>query len=355
MEKVQVQEQLQEFQVEHWGPAPAQPSMYKADRSLPCEIDMGDICMPLTRERALGQQREMLEAFSAEAFQERLRRCERKYARGSAAFKREHQQLAMDVQTSIIPKYGFEGSLTGVAEMLRAARTFKDDPEVNRNIQTINRLAVAPSSPSSLREVRSRIAALHEDVWQQQQQEEHWQQYLQQQEFLRSRQQSGEELEQQQRPVDKLTFRGAPVELDMEDITVPLERERALALQKELYDKFSAPGFQAQLRECELRHAGEPTELLREHQQLVMGVQASVIPKYGFEPTLEGVLHMLAGARDFADDPEVSANVAAINGLIALKGQARPAPRQAGLEPVASKKAFQSSVRVEAGADAHQG
>jgi len=369
MERLQQQEQLQEFQAEQWEQAQAQPSMGMAYTSVPCEIDMDDVPVPLTRERLLGLQHELLEAFSAEAFQARLRRCERKYPRSSAAFRREHQQLAMDVQAGIIPKYGFEGSLEGVGDMLLAIKPFTDDPEVSRNIQTINRLVAKSSPPAALRELRSGTVVPQDDAWHQHQQE-NWQQYQQQQEFLWSQQLSEEELEQQQRPADKLTFRGAPVEIDMEDVTVPLERERALTLQKditvplkreraltlqkELHDMFSARGFQAQLRECELRHAGQPAELHREHQELVMGVQASVLPKYGFEPTLEGVLDMLAAVRELAaDDPEVSANVDAINGLIALKARARPAPPPAGQEPATS--AGQGPSGAEAAAVAQEG
>mmetsp|Transcript_106805 Transcript_106805/g.195772 ORF Transcript_106805/g.195772 Transcript_106805/m.195772 type:complete len:488 (-) Transcript_106805:215-1678(-) len=108
-------------------------------------------------------------------------------------------------------------------------------------------------------------------------------------------------------------------ELDLNDLSpYPLTKESACALQQELRDQFSTASFQARLREVEDVCNPASTEFKKLQQELVFDVQRQIIPKYGFQASLDGVGEMrLAFKRQFSEDQEVSANTEAINRLIA--------------------------------------
>lgn len=77
---------------------------------------------PFTLERALCLQRELLEGFSAEGFQRRLQglRDESSGPAGARRYKVERLQLLLTVHSEVLPRYGFEGNLTGVMDMMAA-------------------------------------------------------------------------------------------------------------------------------------------------------------------------------------------------------------------------------------------
>ena len=80
----------------------------------------------------------------------------------------------------------------------------------------------------------------------------------------------------------------SPVELDMDDGFVPMTKERALALQRELRDRSSQVTFQAALRSCENTFACGSPKWKQIRQRLALKEQVQVIPKYGFPLTLDG-------------------------------------------------------------------
>jgi len=68
--------------------------------------------------KALALQAELMEAFSKPDFQRSL--CELKRLHKGGKFQMERTKLCLTVQGRVLPKYGFDGSLGGVMEMLEA-------------------------------------------------------------------------------------------------------------------------------------------------------------------------------------------------------------------------------------------
>lgn len=84
-------------------------------------------------ESALAMQQELIMAFSQDAFQKELQELEWTYGRETGQFAVERSQLALKVQSQILPKYGFEGSDRGVREMLQAVQGLNTNPDFRRN------------------------------------------------------------------------------------------------------------------------------------------------------------------------------------------------------------------------------
>jgi len=105
----------------------------------------------LTLAQAISLQKELLAAFQEHRFQQRLESLDRIYGAvpNSMEFQQERQELFLSVQSVILPKYGFEGTLAGVYRMLGAMGAFIEDPEVAQLAKDINRLLGVRSPPST--------------------------------------------------------------------------------------------------------------------------------------------------------------------------------------------------------------
>lgn len=322
-------------------------------RNVPCQIDMEDLeAVPLSRERALGLQQELSDRLSSLAFQQQLRECERTYGKDTLDFRREHQQLVLGLQSTVLPKYGYEASLEGVTKMLKDFEVFADDPEVSGNITAIDSLIWKYQRPGDQRKVAPRPARrvrprdapsrqregqlrLYAEAADEQRQEGEAQA---QEAFLKGllgapRSQSAPPPAAGASAAQLVAYQGLPVEIDMDDIRVPLSKELALSMQAELCGKLGEPSLQRQLRECARRHGTSSLEFRRERQQLVLGVQSHVLPKYGFEASLDGVAAMLAAVDALWEDPEVSSNAEELEGLLWIPGGHRGAAGRRSAQP----------------------
>mmetsp|Transcript_32296 Transcript_32296/g.74899 ORF Transcript_32296/g.74899 Transcript_32296/m.74899 type:complete len:449 (-) Transcript_32296:365-1711(-) len=105
----------------------------------------------MTRRRALALQRELLEGFTTQDFQERLRELmvESGAAPTSAEFHVERQELFLSVQRLVLPNYGFEGTLSGVYRMMGAMGPFVEDPEFSQLAQEIHTALGIHSPPET--------------------------------------------------------------------------------------------------------------------------------------------------------------------------------------------------------------
>lgn len=271
------------------------------------EIDMDSVQVPLSRARAVGLQHELRDHLAAEDFQERLCACERSHPQGSLDFRRAHQVLVLEVQAKVLPKYGFEGTLQGVHDMLEAFEAFKEDSEITANIREINHLIWKPNKNHG----EHHDTPAHDAqklAWRDQ-----WQHILTEHPPVAAPAKAPV-------PPDHST-RNVGVELDLSAVQVPLTKQRLLGLQEELRDRLATPNFQARLRECEAAHDQHSADFRKEHQQLVLREQAEVLPKYGFPGTMQGVHDLLATIKsDFKEDPEVGENLRAIDALIWKEG-----------------------------------
>jgi len=285
------------------------------------EIDLDAVPVPLSRDRLLGLQHELQEALSEGEFQDRLCECERTLGRGTMEFRRQHQQLVLEVQSEILPKYGFEASLDGVARMLADVRAFQGDSEVAANIEAINALIWRP------RESRPEDASRREHHGQ-----AHGLDWLHR--WGHQRHMGGWAHPERAGPTKTSDLGSVGVEIDLDAVEVPLVKDRLLGLQGELRERLSAPDFQARLRECEGARDDSSLEFRKKHQQLVLGVQAKVLPKYGFEGSLQGVHDLMEAVGPFREDPDVAANLRALDGLIwgsCATPDAKAAPRRPGV------------------------
>mmetsp|Transcript_112716 Transcript_112716/g.291267 ORF Transcript_112716/g.291267 Transcript_112716/m.291267 type:complete len:1123 (+) Transcript_112716:151-3519(+) len=95
-----------------------------------------------------------------------------------------------------------------------------------------------------------------------------------------------------------LNFKGAsnPVEFHLLTPNGPsgnagLKLSKALALQAELMEGFAKPDFQRSLCELQKLHRGGKFQM--ERTRLCLTVQGDILPKYGFEGSLGGVMEML--------------------------------------------------------------
>jgi len=268
------------------------------------EIDMDDIPMELTRERALGLQEDLRDRLAAEDFQERLRECERTHKKGSLEFRRDHQSLVLEVQSQVLPAWGFKGSLEGVHDMLEAFEAFKSDAEITRNIEEIDSLIWKPFEHHDAPHHEAPKLSWHE---------------MARRPVQKLSPAEGKLLpEDALHPADLPVSQAPGVEIDMTALSpVPLTRGRLLGLQEELKENLGSHWFQKRLRDCKHANGEDTAAFRREHQQLVLEVQAEVLPKYGFEGSLQGVHDLLEAIKaSFSEDAEVSANIAAIDALI---------------------------------------
>jgi len=350
-----------------------------------CQLDLNDVPVPLTKERALGIQTELWEQFNTGYFQSSLTRLEKEFGDDTAKFKKWKQQLILNAQKDVLPKYGYKASVDGVAAMRLEFQHFTDDPEVAANRRAISELIEQnPDDPNWERDPYG-ILALDEhaskprlglpypsmavpDAWSVDKRALRARSLSPGPDFRRPAAQGRRAGSSS--PVRRAPARSPPpaarggaapvahpvllarvresgkklakpqiCQLDLDDLeAIPFDRTRALALQKELCDAFCAREFQSKLRKCEEEHAEGTVEFRKQQQSLVLAVQAEVIPRYGFQPSMEGVAEMRkAISETFADDPEIQANTEAINQLIGKTWGSHNGEQNAALAETASE------------------
>lgn len=121
-----------------------------------------------------------------------------------------------------------------------------------------------------------------------------------------------------------------------------LTLEDFLSMQRELREGFSEPAFRERLLDLERRHGKgyEDRGGEEERRQLFLSVQATVLPRYGFEPSQAGVLDMLVMASRHNGHQEFDRSRQELNRLLGLEprpGQG-PARKPAGSEAQAPGK-----------------
>eukprot|EP00434_Breviolum_minutum_P017532 symbB.v1.2.015474.t1/scaffold1156.1/size134879/4 len=95
-------------------------------------------------------QRELRDHFAEDKFQARLDEIEKK-ADGPGELARKRQELMLEVQSVVLPKYGFEGSRAGVYKMMAAMGPYVEQPEFTELAEEINSLLGLRSPPETWR------------------------------------------------------------------------------------------------------------------------------------------------------------------------------------------------------------
>merc|ERR1719178_515606 len=86
----------------------------------------------LTLEQALNMQDELQKGFSNTAFQMKLSELQRKFPKNGAQFMSARTELFLEVQSAVLPRYGFEGTQRGVIQMLAAAARWNGNKDFCR-------------------------------------------------------------------------------------------------------------------------------------------------------------------------------------------------------------------------------
>jgi len=121
-----------------------------------------------------------------------------------------------------------------------------------------------------------------------------------------------------------------------------LSLEQVLNLQRDLYAGFSSDEFQDKLAEHELLDTKGSTQWMTERSELFLTVQGQVLPKYGFESTQSGVVHMLQCTARFNSNPEYRQNREMLNellGLTSAEGKVEASPSRVAEEKAATPPA----------------
>jgi len=99
-------------------------------------------------EAALKMQLELNARFAEREFQQQLLELEWTWGATSPQFVRERIELTLGVQKEVLPKYGFEGSHAGVAEMMDALKAHHQNEEFLRNTYITDQLLRTNANPS---------------------------------------------------------------------------------------------------------------------------------------------------------------------------------------------------------------
>jgi len=98
--------------------------------------------------------------------------------------------------------------------------------------------------------------------------------------------------------------------------------DRALALQEDLMEGFAQPSFQASLsalhREFEEQNGLDGLAFQQKRTELLLTVQATVLPNYGFEGTPAGLVRMMKAFSPYMASKEVAWNNEQLNKLLPL-------------------------------------
>lgn len=97
-----------------------------------------------------------------------------------------------------------------------------------------------------------------------------------------------------------------------------LTREDALRCNEELYQGFTTDHFQRELANLASKHKEGSMPFLKARQELFLTVQKEVLPKYGFEGTLNGVFKLMGATQPFINDPEFKEIASKINDVIGV-------------------------------------
>mmetsp|Transcript_3587 Transcript_3587/g.7876 ORF Transcript_3587/g.7876 Transcript_3587/m.7876 type:complete len:333 (+) Transcript_3587:133-1131(+) len=121
----------------------------------------------LDRDSAFQLQRELFDSFRKDDFQMELMKLEMACGTSSSTFRTSRQKLILKVQSKVLPKYGFEGSMAGVCDMIVAMKPLIDDPEfakVGRQINSLLGLDIELQQWSSLTDALQEASDLEESL-----------------------------------------------------------------------------------------------------------------------------------------------------------------------------------------------
>ena len=236
--------------------------------------------LSLTKARAVKLQMELMAQYGGPAFQNQLHALARTHEPGSSKFRSGLCKLVRRVQLDVIPRYGFSASDEGVESMLVLFRSLTKDPDIEVNGVVINDLLQVKLPPM--------------------------------------------ETNHSNRIIEK-----------------PLSKYRLLDMLRCQLIEFSQVKFQMdvkELKKCADYNSGrvfdpaKPLERAFEDPEgyfhlegradLAFTVHKFLLPRYGFEPSKEGVKDMIRHCAPFVQDPEVANLLDCVNEKLGMSAAA---------------------------------
>eukprot|EP00930_Biecheleria_cincta_P001119 TRINITY_DN102282_c0_g1_i1.p1 TRINITY_DN102282_c0_g1~~TRINITY_DN102282_c0_g1_i1.p1 ORF type:complete len:454 (+),score=101.62 TRINITY_DN102282_c0_g1_i1:78-1439(+) len=205
----------------------------------------------LTLARARALMVDLLNGFSTKSFQQKLEKLVSAQGHSALFHVPGRKELALSVQDSVLPRYGFEGSEAGVAEMVRALQPLL-------------------ATDSGLAELSKTIR-----------------------EKLRMSGEANNRKEESENSDEELLNGKKRIKL-----------ESAIALQNALLASYSGPEFQMKLRKL-MRKDEDPKTLMQNRKKLILEVQVAVLPKYGFSASEAGVQEMKEAFEEWKSNSDV--------------------------------------------------
>lgn len=221
----------------------------------------------LSKTSALSLQQQLLEAFTAPAFQKQLHQLVRLHnatVTKSAEYHSAFRKLVRSVQIPIIERYGFKASEQGVVDLLRTFEQLGEDADIFVNSEAIKEALFSPSTPPASVEPQ--------------------------------------ELEAGEKPSTK---------------------EQILILLRTLHELYSQPEFQAGISslkflETDDRYSAGGYYHLPGRAEYAMPIQEGVLPLHGFEASKDGVHEMISLCATYLGDRDVASMFDAINSKLGM-------------------------------------
>jgi hypothetical protein len=194
---------------------------------------------------------DLLNGFSTKRFQQKLDKLVSAQGSPDLFHVPGRKELALSVQECVLPQYGFEGSEAGVAEMVKALQPL---------LATDNGLAELSKTIRQQLKMSGETKSMKEDS-----------------------ENSDEELLNGKKQI---------------------KLEKAIALQNALLAAYSGPEFQMKLRKL-MRKDEDAKTLMQNRKKLILEVQVTVLPKYGFSASAAGVQEMKEAFEEWKSNSEV--------------------------------------------------
>jgi len=235
----------------------------------------------LSKTEALSLQMELLKAFTAPDFQNKLHELVRLHnaivTKKRAEYHLAFRKLVRSEQLPIIERYGFKASEEGLIDVLQKLEQLREDADISVNSEAIREALFGPSTPATSAEPVKATAG-----------------------------------------------------------TKPRTRTGVINLLRSLHENYSLPEFQASVnslketntlswtptkicvveRFCDYRAGGYYH--LPGRAELTAGIQEYVLPLHGFEGSKEGVSEMISFCANFLGDPDVASLFDAINSKLGM-------------------------------------
>lgn len=146
----------------------------------------------------------------------------------------------------------------------------------------------------------------------------HLQRLLQDKQFSRQAKAALRNLQAKRAPTE-ISIQMLPVRdrlTDLQAVMPGMDRERAIAIQSELYQRYSSPEFQATLFNIYCCNNPRTLTYNKKLTKLLRSARADIFPRFGFSPGPEGEVALALALNEYSSDPEMQTLTAFIDEIL---------------------------------------